>query len=66
MFQITLPRKWFIAIIGVADWREKAVDLPYKEFVELQEIIDAFLSRTYKEFRKRGALLGKGHNYPKR
>ncbi|MCF2144430.1 MAG: hypothetical protein K9W42_12080 [Candidatus Heimdallarchaeota archaeon] len=58
MFQITLPRKWFIAIIGVADWREKAVDLPYKEFVELQEIIDAFLSRTYKEFRKRGALVG--------
>jgi len=57
MLQITLPRNWFIAIVGIADWRERAANLPQKDFSTLQETIDAFLSRTYKEFRKKGALV---------
>jgi len=58
MVQLKLPRKWFISIVGVADWREKARTFPYQEFIELQQIIDDFLSKIYRAFKKRGALVG--------
>ena len=54
--QITLPRKWFLAIAGLENWIEKAQDLPVKEFTELKGVITNFLSRLYRDFRKRGAL----------
>ncbi|MHA1244216.1 MAG: hypothetical protein ACTSP7_06530 [Candidatus Heimdallarchaeota archaeon] len=54
--QITLPRKWYLAIAGLENWVEKAQDLPVKEFTELKGIIDNFLSRLYRDFRKRGAF----------
>ena len=54
--QITLPRKWYLAIAGIENWVEKAQDLPVKEFTELKGIFDNFLSRLYRDFRKRGAF----------
>ncbi|HUT81148.1 MAG TPA: hypothetical protein VMZ29_08090 [Candidatus Bathyarchaeia archaeon] len=58
MVQLKLPRKWFIAIVGVANWLEKAQTIPYQEFFDLQKIIDDFLTKTYRAFRKKGALVG--------
>ncbi|MBN1330643.1 MAG: hypothetical protein JXA54_14310 [Candidatus Heimdallarchaeota archaeon] len=58
MVQLKLPRKWLIAIVGVADWLEKVRSIPHQEFIDLQKVIDDFLSKTYRAFRKRGALVG--------
>lgn len=56
MQQITLPRKWYLAIAGLENWIEKAQELPVKEYNELKGVVDNFLSRLYRDFRKRGAF----------
>ena len=58
MMKIQIPRRWYLAIVGLADWREKAKKIPFQEYQELKEVIDSYLSRIYKSFRKRGALVG--------
>ncbi|MFW9921664.1 MAG: hypothetical protein ACFFDW_00045 [Candidatus Thorarchaeota archaeon] len=55
--KIEIPRKWFLVIIGIADWREKAKKLPHDEFLELQQVIDDYISKTYKDIRKRGGFV---------
>ena len=55
--QIELSRSWFLVVVGLADWRAKARDLPHHEFIELQEIIDNYLSRLNRDFRKKGGLV---------
>jgi len=58
MMKIKIPRRWYLAVVGLADWREKAKNIPFHEYQELKEIIDRNLSKIYKSFRKRGALVG--------
>ncbi|NHJ04221.1 MAG: hypothetical protein EAX90_05325 [Candidatus Heimdallarchaeota archaeon] len=55
--KIQISRKWYLAIVGLADWQEKAQELPYREYMELKEIIDNFISRIYKDIRKRGGMV---------
>jgi hypothetical protein len=55
--EIELPRTWYLAVIGIANWQEKALDLPQQEFSELKELIENYLSRTNKKLRKKGALV---------
>lgn len=55
--KIQISRKWYLAIIGLADWQEKAQELPYREYMELKEIIENFISRVYKDIRKRGGMV---------
>ncbi|MHA1462669.1 MAG: hypothetical protein ACTSQ0_06345 [Candidatus Heimdallarchaeota archaeon] len=55
--QIELSRKWFLVVVGLADWRAKAQELPHQEYKELQEVIDNYISRTNKDFRKKGGLV---------
>jgi hypothetical protein len=58
MMKIQIPRRWYLAVVGLADWREKAKNIPYQEYKELKWVIDNYLSKIYKSFRKRGALAG--------
>jgi hypothetical protein len=51
--EIELPRTWYLAVIGIANWQEKALDLPQQEFSELKELIENYLSRTNKKLRKK-------------
>ena len=55
--QIELSRKWFLVVVGLADWRSEANKLPHNEFIELQEVIDNYISRINKDFRKKGGLV---------
>ncbi|HUU76844.1 MAG TPA: hypothetical protein VMX55_00770 [candidate division Zixibacteria bacterium] len=55
--KIQISRKWYLAIVGLADWQEKAQELPYREYIELKEIIENFISRIYKDIRKRGGMV---------
>lgn len=58
MLQINISRKWFMAIIGFSDFRERAKHLTHFEYLELKEVLDNYLSRIYREFRKKGAIIG--------
>ncbi|NHJ40751.1 MAG: hypothetical protein FK731_12030 [Asgard group archaeon] len=58
MLKIQIPRRWFLVIAGIADWHENAKTIPLGEFLEIKEIIDNYLSRVYRAFRKKGALVG--------
>ncbi|NHJ85039.1 MAG: hypothetical protein FK734_06225, partial [Asgard group archaeon] len=54
--KIILPRKWYLAIIGIENWCERAENLQHNEFIALKEIIDNFIAKTNKSFRKNGAI----------
>jgi hypothetical protein len=58
MMKIKIPRRWYLAVVGLADWRDKARHIPFQEYQELKEIIDRYLSKINKSLRKRGALVG--------
>ncbi len=58
MLKIKIPRRWYLVIVGLADWRRNAQELPHNQFKELQVVIDNYISRIYKTFRKRGAMVG--------
>lgn len=58
MLKIQIPRRWFLVVAGIADWREKAKIIPLGEYQEVKEIIDNYLTRTYRAFRKKGAFVG--------
>ena len=55
--QIQLSRKWYLVVLGLKDWRENAQGFSYKEFMELKEVIDNYLSRIHKDIRKRGGMV---------
>jgi hypothetical protein len=58
MLKIQIPRRWFLVIAGIADWREKAKTMPIFEYQEVKAIIDNYLTRIYRAFRKKGAFVG--------
>ena len=58
MLKIKIPRRWFFTVIGLADWRQNAQELPYTQYKELQAVIENYVSRVYKTLRKRGAMVG--------
>ncbi len=55
--QIEISRKWFLVVVGLADWRAKAQELPHQEYKELQKVIDNYISRINRDFRKRGGIV---------
>lgn len=55
--QIELSRKWFLVVVGLADWRTKAQELSHQEYKELQEVIDNYISRINRDCRKKGGLV---------
>jgi hypothetical protein len=58
MFKTKIKREWYVVIAGLADWQSNAKKIPMGEFQEIKEIINNFMSKTYKQFRSRGALAG--------
>ncbi|MBD3191668.1 MAG: hypothetical protein GF308_13555 [Candidatus Heimdallarchaeota archaeon] len=57
MLKIDLPRDWYLVIIGLEDWRERAETLTVKTYRELQEKLNSSLSKLYRKFRRKGAMV---------